>query len=153
MNMSEATSKRLRSARLEVKSILLISLGIAGLVLVFVLIWSRIGVVHTQASRDASAKVNVLGCQVLAFVDSTVARSEASKNAQAHSPTVSQLQKTTAERNLIGLKIVQADAHSKIHPTHCPKKKTVRVIVGKGTVRPPETTTPRSTVSRVTPSP
>lgn len=57
--------------------------------------------------------------QTLAFIDSTVARSELSLNATLHSASSSAEQKRTAIRNLIGLKIVAADAHRKLPQKSC----------------------------------
>lgn len=119
--LSESTARKVRNFRLEARSILLISAGVAGLVLVFVILSAKIGLVHHQAQSDASAKVNALGCAVLSFADSTVQRSEANLIAVQHSPTSSVLLKLTTKKNLANLKVIQADAHAKIKVSNCPK--------------------------------
>lgn len=152
--MSPETKTKLRRFRLEAKSIIQISIGIAGLVLIFVLIWSRIGVVHAQASRDATAKVNALGCQILAFGDQQLVRAEKSYAAAAASPSTTAQQKATNALNLLTQKSALADAHRRLARANvvCPhEKKVSRGKAGTSTPRLPlhatTTTSTRRTAS------
>lgn len=104
-------------------------------------VYFRLGVRIDHTARNAylsaCAGENEVRAQVVAFIDSTVTRSERALRATLASPSSSPDQKQVAEVNLRGLKVIQRDAHRTTRQKRC-----VYPVTMTPDTRPHHTTTP-----------
>lgn len=102
-----------------IRSVLAISLALLLPLGTYLVLGTRIDHNAKSAFIQSCEDNNQTRQQFLAFVDSTISRSENSLNATMHSPSASVEQKAAAVENLAALKVVSADAHKKETQKSC----------------------------------
>lgn len=115
--MTTATTSTRRWS--EARSVVAITLALLLPVGVYFRLGFRIDHTARNAFIEACQGENVVRDEFLAFVDSTVQRSESSLRATLAAPSATLDQKLTATRNLAGLRVVSADAHAKAKQLPC----------------------------------
>lgn len=101
------------------RSIIAIALALLLPVGTYLILGTRIDHNARSAFIQSCEGNNQTRQQTLAFIDSSVTRSENNVNATLHAPSSTADQKRTAVRNLAGLKIIAADAHKQLTQKSC----------------------------------